>query len=95
MIDNSTDVAKSLVYNEYYQPIADEALHHFFPGYDELTPIQRWIFKDYVNHKKIIGSWSLAISMIQERLARVTEDDIVWAYAVGAGGGMEYEFPYE
>lgn len=93
------DVAKTLMYNEYYVATADEDfLSRHFPGYDELTRIQRVIFHEFVNIKKIIGSWSTARELIRAHFKAgvdVTDDDIIWAYAVGAGGGCEFEFPYE
>ena len=93
------DVAKTLIYNEYWSSFNSrdiDLIESRFPGYSELTEIQRAILHEFVNQKKIIGSWSIACEIIRSGFnAIISDEDIIWAYAIGAGNGMEYEFPYE
>lgn len=87
------------------------AIDVFFPGYKSLTGVQRGILLEYVNQKKIMGSrkiaedvilgpadkrhsWSRKVGDKYEPVA-VTMEDVDWTYAVGAGAGMDYEWPYE
>ena len=97
--NSKLDVAKTLTYNEYWSSFNFrdiDLIESRFPGYSELTPIQMDIFHEFVNQKKIIGSWSVACDIIRSSFKKtISDEDIIWAYAIGAGGGMEYEFPYE
>lgn len=102
--DPSKELGASLVYNPYWIPchsgdVSDhQKLCVKMDGYAEASPIVRAIIREYVNQKKIVGSFSLACKLICSNTRpgiTITEDDVTWAYAIAAGGGMEYEWPYE
>jgi hypothetical protein len=97
--DPSKELGASLVYNPYYLALGDnKMLDEQLDGYKEASPIVRAIVREYVQQKKIIGSYSLAHKTIKHGCKDgivITDDDIMWAYTIGAGGGMEYEWPYE
>jgi hypothetical protein len=91
--DPSKELGASMVYNEYWVNGSQ-----FLEGYDEQTKTVQSIIDTFVNVKKIIGSWSIACKVIRasyKNPEKITDEDIMWAYAIGAGGGMEFEFPYE
>lgn len=94
----SQSIANSMVYNPF---VVDDP--RVLDGYREASRNVKLIIRDYLNTKKIIGSYSVAKKLIlscqyrdaQGNLVVLTEQDIQHAYDLAAGGGCEYEWPYE
>lgn len=95
--DPSKELGAALVYNPLWIPVMDDdMLNEKLDGYKEASRLIKEIIKHFTNQKKVIGSWNIACTVIRKSFVNpVTDEDIMWAYAIGAGGGMEYEFPYE
>ena len=94
--DPSKELAASLVYNHYWEP-NDYRLHEN-PEYKAAPKMVRAIIREFVNQKKIVGSMGVAGRLIRASLKDgvvITDDEIQMAYDIGAGGGCEYEWPYE
>jgi uncharacterized membrane-anchored protein len=64
-------------------------------GYNEASTIVKFIIREYINQKLIVGRWNSACALIRSGLKPgvvITDEDIIEAYAIGAGGGCEFEF---
>lgn len=83
-------IGEAWAYNEYVTH--SETL---LPGYDDAGALVKRIVREFVNQRKIIASFELAQYLVKERFPRATDDDIIEAWAIGAGGGCEYEWPME
>lgn len=83
-------VGEAWTYNEYVTPN-----EHALTGYDEASALVKRIVREFVNQRKIIASFDLAKHLVKERFPRATDDDIIEAWAIGAGGGCEFEWPME
>ncbi len=91
-------LGRSFVYNPFV--VADPRV---LPGYEEASRNAKIIIRDYLSTKRIIGSYGAAKELILSRQYKdvqgnsitLTEQDIQEAYDLAAGGGCEYEWPYE
>jgi hypothetical protein len=92
-ITNSRDMGQSLVYNPYAVNDASMLI-----GYAEASRIVKQLVNYLTTGKKIVGSRTIANQLAKLYFKDgviVTEDDVDEAYAIGAGGGCDYEWPYE
>lgn len=95
---SSRSLEQSFVYNPF--AAADPRV---LPGYEEASRGAKTVIRDYLSTKTIIGSYSAAKELIlgqqyqdaQGNPITLTEQDIQEAYNLAAGGGCEYEWPYE
>lgn len=89
------NVANTLMYNDYWTcglPCDN------IDGYAEASVVVRAIIYEFVNQKKIIGSFTIAREIIRKSFMAnvvITDQDIQDAYDIGAGGGCEFEWPFE
>ena len=84
------DIARDLTDNVYHC-----ARSEHIAGYNEASLIVKFIIREYVNQKLIVARWDTACKLIRSGLKGgvvITDEDIIEAYAIGAGGGCEYEF---
>jgi hypothetical protein len=87
------DITRDLVDNVYHY-----ARPEHIPGYNEASVIVKYIIREYVNQKLIVGRWNSACALIRSGLnsaLTITDEEIIEAYAIGAGGGCEFEWMEE
>lgn len=69
------------------------------PGYSEASPKVRQLIRDLVNIKRVVHSFTAARFLVDSTYVNgateFSDDDINWAWAIGAGGGCEYEWEQE
>lgn len=80
-----------MVYNPYF---VSEV--RAIPGYNEASRKVKQLIRDIVNNKRVPSSYSAARYLVDKTYVNgateFSNEDIDWAWAIGAAGGCEFEW---